>query len=95
MSEKQHLTVNSTGRWLVKTLHSEYVFDLDDPYGPTAKRVAGEQANKWYDDDVTYPLVGRFEVHVGEPMTLDVDHPDGWVYSTAVVSIDPVWEDAS
>ena len=95
MGEKQHLTVNSTGRWLVTTLHSEYVFDLDDPEGRTAKRIAGKNANRWHYEDVTYPIVGEFDVHVGESMVLCVDHPDVWVRSTPVISIVPVWDDAA
>ena len=95
MGEKQHLTVNSTGRWLVTTLHSEYVFDLDDPEGRTAKRIAGKNANRWHDEDVTYPLRSVPAVEVGERMTIPVDHPDEWVYSTPVKSIVPLWDDAA
>ena len=92
MGEKQHLTVNSTGRWLVTTAHSEYYLDLDSM---VATRVAGKQANRWHDEDVTYPLRSVPSVEVGGRMAIPVYHPDEWVYSTPVKSIVPLWNDAA
>lgn len=80
------------GKYLVKTKHSEYVFDLD---AVTAKRIAGKDANRWHDEDVTYNLLAFDTIEVGESMHLVVEHEDLWVHSTPVVSIEPIWEDAA
>ena len=77
------------GTWLVQTKHSEYVFDLDDM---TAKRIAGKDANKWHDEDVTYYLIGDVDVVLGESMHLHVNHEDYYVHSTPVKSISRVWD---
>ncbi len=88
----RHLAGVVSGRWLVTTAHSEYYLDLDSM---VATRVAGKQANKWHDEDVTYPLRSVPSVEVGERMAIPVDHPDEWVYSTPVKSIVPLWDDVA
>ena len=85
-----HLAGVVTGRWLVRTEHSEYVLDLD---AMTATRIAGKKANRWHDEDVTYTLRSVPVVEVGMPMTVLVDHADVAVYSTAVKSIEPIYFD--
>jgi len=85
-----HLAGVVSGRWLVTTAHSEYVLDLD---AMTATRIAGKEANRWHDDDVTYILRSVPVVEVGMPMTVLVDHEDGCIYSTPVKSIDPIYFD--
>ena len=84
----------TTGKWLVTTEHSDYEFDLD---AGTVKRIAGPQANRWHDEDVTYRLAGTPKpyVYVGEGMHLAVDHSDLSVHSTVVKSIVPLWDDAA
>lgn len=84
-------TSEATGKWLVRTNHSEYLFDFG---AMTVTRVAGKEANRWHDEDVTYPLImvdGPIEV--GESMQVFVDHEDLWIRSTKVQSITPVWVD--
>ena len=85
-----HLAGVVTGKWLVRTEHSEYVLDLD---AMTATRIAGKKANRWHDKDVTYILRSVPVVEVGMPMTVLVDHADVAVYSTAVKSIEPIYFD--
>jgi len=85
-----HLAGVVTGKWLVRTQQSEYVLDLD---AMTATRIAGKKANKWHDEDVTYPLLAIPEVYVGEGMVLEVDHEDVRVHSTRVKHIDPIYFD--
>ena len=85
-----HLAGVVTGRWLVRTEHSEYVLDLD---AMTATRIAGKKANRWHDEDVTYILRLVPVVEVGMPMTVLVDHADVAVYSTRVKHIDPIYFD--
>lgn len=87
-----HLSGVVTGKWLVRTKHSEYVLDLD---AMTATRIAGKKANRWHDEDVTYPLLEIPNVYVGEGMVLEVNHEDGRVYSTAVKSIVPIFDEAA
>ena len=82
-----HLAGVVTGKWLVRTEHSEYVLDLD---AMTATRIAGKKANRWHDEDVTYILRSVPVVEVGMPMTVLVYHGDGVVYSTRVKRIDPI-----
>lgn len=86
------LTADATGKYLIKTKHSEYVLDLD---AFTAKRIAGKDANRWHDEDVTYPLLMFAGAEVGEPLYLLVRHEDLSVRSTAVQSIEPIWDDAA
>ena len=82
-----HLAGVVTGRWLVRTEHSEYVLDLD---AMTVTRIAGKKANRWHDEDVTYTLRSVPVVEVGMPMTVLVYHEDSAVYSTRVKHIDPI-----
>jgi len=85
-----HLAGVVTGRWLVRTEHSKYVLDLD---AMTVTHIAGKEANRWHDDDVTYILLSVPVVEVGMPMTVLVDHEGGAVYSTRVKHIDPIYFD--
>jgi hypothetical protein len=85
---KQAFDGFETGKWLVRTKHSEYVFDFD---ANEVTRIAGKDAAKWHDEDVTYPLSQMSpEVEVDWSMTVYVDHPDKWIRSTVVKSIERV-----
>lgn len=90
------LSDTSTGKWVVTTVSSRYLLDLD---GRTAVREPGKgtrdddryQVNRWEFDEDPMEIVRVNACIVGEPLYLLVN-PLGWLISTPVRSIEPAPE---
>lgn len=94
VAETTELSDTSTGKWIVTTVSSRYLLDLD---ARTAVREPGKgtkdddyfKVNRWDGDEEPMKVERVIGCEVGSPLVLGVQ-PFGWLKSTPIRSIEPV-----